>query len=204
MLNLPGAKWAFPNAKSRVIAIGASTGGTEAILAVLKELPAATPGVVMVQHMPSGFTKMFAERLDKHCAMQVKEAESGDRLYPGRVLLAPGGDRHMRLVLDPQGYFVSLTPGVKVSGHCPSVDVLFDSVARSAGAKAVGVILTGMGADGAANLLKMRRAGAYTIGQDEASCVVYGMPMVAQKLGGVVDELPLSAIPDAIVRNLMK
>jgi two-component system chemotaxis response regulator CheB len=204
MLNLPGAKWAFPGAKNKVVAIGASTGGTEAILAVVREFPATTPGVVMVQHMPPGFTQMFAERLDKLCAMQVKEAANGDRVYPGRILLAPGGDRHMRLMLDSQGYYVSLTTGVKVSGHCPSVDVLFDSVARSAGAKAVGVLLTGMGADGAANLLKMRRAGAYTIGQDEASCVVYGMPMVAQKLGAVVDELPLQAIPDAVVRRLMK
>jgi two-component system chemotaxis response regulator CheB len=204
MINLPGAEWAFPGAKNKVVAIGASTGGTEAILSVVRELPATTPGVVMVQHMPPGFTNMFAKRLDKHCRMKVKEAESGDRVYPGRILLAPGGDRHMRLLADSQGYFVTLTTGVKVSGHCPSVDVLFDSVARTAGANAVGVILTGMGADGAANLLKMRRAGAYTIGQDKASCVVYGMPMAAQELGGVVDELPLDEIPDAIVRGLMK
>lgn len=201
---LPGASWNFPDAQKRIIAIGASTGGTEATLTVVKDLPANTPGIVIVQHMPPVFTKMYAERLDHVCSMTVKEAENGDRVRQGLILLAPGGDRQMRLAQDARGYFVKLEQGAKVSGHCPSVDALFESVARVAGANAVGVILTGMGGDGAVNLLKMRKAGAYTIGQDEASCVVYGMPMVAYNLGAVVDQLPLDAIGGALLRYLTK
>ena len=184
-----------------VIAIGASTGGTEAIIAVIKRFPANTPGVVIVQHMPPVFTKMYAERVDKICAMKVSEAQSGDRVEHGKILIAPGGDSQMYLRQDAQGYYVYLQPGGKVSGHCPSVDVLFDSVAKTAGKSAVGVILTGMGADGAAGLANMRKAGAHTIGQDEQSCVVYGMPMEAFKRGGVAEQLPLDLIGDAVLRR---
>lgn len=192
----------FKNPRT-LIAIGASTGGTEAILAVLKSLPANTPGIVIVQHMPPVFTKMYAERLDKACKINVREAEDGDRVEQGLALIAPGGDRQMRVHKDTRGYYVKLTREDKVSGHCPSVDVLFESVAKTAKAESVGVILTGMGADGAKNLLTMRKAGAYTIGQDQESCVVYGMPMVAYNLGGVVDQLPLNDISNAMVRKLI-
>ncbi|WRS26341.1 chemotaxis response regulator protein-glutamate methylesterase [Oscillospiraceae bacterium MB08-C2-2] len=193
----------FKNPKA-VIAIGASTGGTEAILAVLKDLPANTPGIVIVQHMPPVFTKMYAERLDKQCAMQVKEAVNGDRVKPGVALIAPGGEQHMRLMADSSGYFVRLSEGEKYSGHRPSVDVLFESTAKAAGPNAIGVILTGMGADGARHLLTMRSAGAHTIGQDQASCIVYGMPMAAYNLGGVKEQLPLGGIAPAILRQLTK
>jgi len=198
---LPATAKAISN--KTLIAIGASTGGTEAILAVIKDLPANTPGIVMVQHMPVGFTKMYAERLDKMSKIAVREAQDGDRVTPGLALLA-AGDRHMRIRSDSRGYFVRCEAGEKVSGHCPSVDALFESVAQNAGANAIGVILTGMGADGAKNLLAMKKTGAYTIGQDQASCVVYGMPMVAYNLGGVVDQMPLNSIPSAIVRYLSK
>lgn len=192
----------FPNSKS-VVAIGASTGGTEAILAVVKDLPANCPGVVIVQHMPPVFTKMYAERLDKVCKMRVFEAQNGDRVEVGKILIA-AGDKHMRLKSDPKGYYVHCAEGEKVSGHCPSVDVLFESVAETAGANAVGVILTGMGADGAKNLLAMKKKGSHTIGQDQATCVVYGMPMVAFNLGGVIEQLPLGSITDGILRRLVK
>jgi len=182
-----------------VIAIGASTGGTEAILEVIKNFPPQSPGVVIVQHMPPVFTKMYAERCDKTCKMSVKEAQSGDRVVRGNILIAPGGDQQMYLRSDANGYYVNLTNGPKVSGHCPSVDVLFESTAKTAGRNAVGVILTGMGADGAKGLLAMKRAGAYTFGQDEASCVVYGMPMEAFKMGAVNEQLTLTAICDAVL-----
>jgi len=184
-----------------IIAIGASTGGTEAIIEVIKHFPANTPGVVIVQHMPPGFTRMYAERVDKICAMSVKEAANGDRVGTGTILIAPGGDEQMYLRQDSSGYYVNLTPGAKVSGHCPSVDALFDTVSKVAGRNAVGVLLTGMGADGAKGLLKMKQAGAYTFGQDEASCVVYGMPMEAYKLGGVSEQLSLSSIGSAVLRR---
>ena len=184
-----------------VIAIGASTGGTEAIIEVVKRFPANTPGVVIVQHMPPIFTKMYAERVNKLSQMKVSEAQKGDRVERGIMLIAPGGDQQMYLRQDAQGYYVHLAPGEKVSGHCPSVDVLFDSVAGIAGRNAVGVLLTGMGADGASGLTSMRKAGAHTIGQDEQSCVVYGMPMEAYKRGGVTEQLPLSSIGDAVLRR---
>jgi len=189
---------------SSLIAIGASTGGTEAILEVIKHFPANTPGVVIVQHMPPVFTKMYAERADKICAMHVIEAQNGDRVDQGTIVIAPGGDQQMHLRQDAKGYYVSLIPGGKVSGHCPSVDVLFDSVAKTAGRNAIGVILTGMGADGAKGLTAMRKTGAHTIGQDEASCVVYGMPMVAHQMGGVSEQLPLSAIGDAVLHKFLR
>ena len=171
--------------KNLVIAIGASTGGTEATLAVLKEYGADLPGIVVVQHMPAGFTKMYANRLDNQCRVRVKEAETGDRVLPGTALIAPGGDKHMRLVKVNGAYQVEIKAGPKVNGHCPSVDVLFDSVAKVAGPSALGIILTGMGGDGAKGLLAMRKAGARTIGQDESTCVVYGMPKVAYDIGAV-------------------
>ncbi len=168
-----------------VVAIGASTGGTEAIFEVVKEFGTDIPGVVVVQHMPPGFTQMYAKRLNDQCRLQVKEAQTGDRVLPGHMLIAPGGDMHMRLVKVNGIYQVECKTGPKVNGHCPSVDVLFDSVARVAGANALGIILTGMGGDGANGLLSMRKAGARTIGQDESTCVVYGMPKVAYDLGAV-------------------
>lgn len=187
-----------------VIAIGASTGGTEAILKVIQLFPANTPGVVIVQHMPPDFTRMYAERADKVCAMHVIEAQNGDRVERGTIVIAPGGDQQMFLRRDAKGYYVLLSRGAKVSGHCPSVDVLFDSVAQTAGRNAVGVILTGMGADGAKGLTAMKNAGAHTIGQDEASCVVYGMPMVAYQMGGVSEQLPLTSIGDAVLRRFSR
>ena len=171
--------------KDLLVAIGASTGGTEAIFSVVKDFGVDIPGVIIVQHMPPGFTKMYAQRLDNQCRVQVKEAQTGDRVMPGHVLIAPGGDQHMRLVKVNGVYQVEIKPGPRVNGHCPSVDVLFDSVAKVAGPSALGIILTGMGGDGAKGLLAMRKAGARTIGQDESTCVVYGMPKVAYDIGAV-------------------
>lgn len=184
-----------------VIAIGASTGGTEAILAVVKDLPTTTPGIVVVQHMPAVFTRMYAERLDRNCKMRVKEAEDGDRVEAGQIIIG-AGEFHLRLAKDAKGYYVRSQRGEKVSGHCPSVDVLFQSVSQTAPRRSMGVLLTGMGADGAKGLLAMRKAGAYTVGQDKDSCVVYGMPMVAYNIGGVVKQLPLDQIGDEILRHL--
>ena len=188
-----------------VVAIGASTGGTEAIFSVVQGFGTDIPGVVIVQHMPPGFTDMYAKRLDNQCKVIVKEAETGDQVKPGHVLIAPGGDRHMRLVKVNGVYQVECKAGPKVNGHCPSVDVLFDSVAKVAGPKALGIILTGMGGDGARGLLEMRRAGARTIGQDESTCVVYGMPKVAYDLGAVEfqDKLQDSAKRTYAVLNKM-
>jgi len=171
--------------KDMIVAIGASTGGTEAIATVLKEFDTDIPGVVVVQHMPPGFTEMYAQRLNEQCRVRVKEAKSGDVVLPGQVLIAPGGDAHMHLVKVNGTYQVVLKKGEKVNGHCPAVDVLFHSVAETAGKNAVGIILTGMGGDGAKGLLEMRQAGARTIGQDESTCVVYGMPKVAYDLKAV-------------------
>ncbi|MCI8372671.1 MAG: chemotaxis response regulator protein-glutamate methylesterase [Lachnospiraceae bacterium] len=180
---------------NHIVAIGASTGGTEAIFSVVKEYGTDIPGIVCVQHMPPGFTAMYAKRLNDQCRIQVKEAETGDRVLPGHMLIAPGGDRHMRLVKMKDGFQVEVKAGPRVNGHCPSVDVLFESVARNAGRDAVGIILTGMGNDGAKGLLAMRKAGARTIGQDESTCVVYGMPMEAYKLGAVEYQEKLTDIP---------
>jgi len=187
----------------QVIAIGASTGGTEATLKVLKELPKDTPGIVVTQHMPPGFTKMYADRLDKICIMEVREAANGDRVETGVVLIAPG-DNQMKLMKDDKGYYVSCKPGEKVSGHCPSVDVLFNSVAEAAGKNSVGIILTGMGKDGAQGLMNMKKAGAYTIGQDEKSSVVYGMPMVAYNIGAVAVQASIENIAEILIRHLNK
>lgn len=187
--------------KDAIIAIGASTGGTEAIISVVKNLPASTPGIVIVQHMPANFTTLYAQRLDKICKMHAVEASDYERVEQGKIILG-AGEFHLTLKKDARGYFVRSQQGEKVSGHCPSVDVLFDSVADTAGKHAIGVILTGMGADGARGITKMRRAGAYTIGQDRASCVVYGMPMEAFKMGGVAKQLPLDQIGDEIIYTL--
>lgn len=177
-----------------IVAIGASTGGTEATSALVRQYGTDIPGIVCVQHMPPGFTQMYVKRLNDECRIQVKEAETGDRVLPGHMLIAPGGDRHMQLVKVGTGYQVEIKAGPKVNGHCPSVDVLFDSVAKAAGADALGIILTGMGGDGAKGLLAMRKAGARTIGQDESTCVVYGMPKVAYDLGAVEYQEKLSDI----------
>ena len=183
--------------KDMVIAIGASTGGTEAIFEVVKQFRTDIPGVVIVQHMPPGFTEMYANRLNNQCQVAVKEAVTGDKVLPGRVLIAPG-DKHMRLVKVNGVYQVECKAGEKVSGHCPSVDVLFSSVAKTAGRDALGVILTGMGGDGANGLLEMRKAGAKTLGQKEATCVVYGMPKVAYDIGAVQYQMELSSITNKI------
>ena len=188
---------------SKIIAIGASTGGTDAIHTVISGLPRDMPPIVIVQHMPPVFTKLYAERLNNTCELEVKEAEDGDALKPGRVLIAPGNFQ-MRLAKRGTGFIVKCTQEEKVSGHCPSVDVLFDSVADVAGKQSIGVILTGMGRDGANGLLKMKKTGAYTIGQDEKSSVVYGMPMVAFNIGAVEKQLPLDRIADEIIRFLSK
>ncbi len=177
-----------------IVAIGASTGGTEAIFSVVKNFGPDIPGVVIVQHMPPGFTEMYAKRLDNQCRVRVKEACTGDRVMRGQVLIAPGGDRHMRLVKVNGVYQVECRPGPKVNGHCPSVDELFYSVANTAGSRALGIILTGMGGDGAKGLLAMRKAGAETIGQDESTCVVYGMPKVAYDIGAVKHQVRLDDI----------
>ncbi len=184
--------------KDLVIALGASTGGTDALVEVVRRLPKNTPPVLITQHMPPTFTKMFAERLDRISQMSAKEAEDGDRLKQGQIIVAAGGQQ-MRLMKDSRGYYITSRPGEKVSGHCPSVDVLFTSVAEAAGANAIGAILTGMGGDGAEGLLKMRNAGAYTIGQDEETCVVYGMPAVAYKKGAVTIQLPIQKIAEQII-----
>jgi two-component system, chemotaxis family, protein-glutamate methylesterase/glutaminase len=190
---------AMARTTDRLVAIGTSTGGTQALEHVLPRLPITAPGIVIVQHMPAQFTKSFAERLDRISRIEVKEAESGDRVIPGRALIAPGG-RHMLLKRNGAQYVVDVVDGPLVSRHRPSVDVLFRSVAKSAGANALGVIMTGMGDDGARGMKEMSDAGASTIAQDEESCVVFGMPKEAIKLGGASQVAGLEAIPELIVR----
>ncbi len=168
-----------------IIAIGSSTGGPEALSSLIKEFGTDIPGCVVVQHMPEKFTKMFADRLNNVCAVTVKEAKNGDPVLPGQVLIAPGGLSHLHLIKGESGYQVVLRPGPKVNGISPSVDIFFESVAKVAKDQAIGIILTGMGGDGAKGLLDMRNAGARTIGQDESTCVVYGMPRVAYEMGAV-------------------
>jgi two-component system chemotaxis response regulator CheB len=186
-------------ALQHVVAIGTSTGGTQALEHVLSALPAASPGIVVVQHMPERFTSAFSERLDTICRIEVKEAQDNDAVVPGRALIAPGG-KQMTLKRNGAGYRVEVRNAPAVNRHCPSVDVLFRSVARCAGGNALGVIMTGMGTDGARGLLQMRQAGARTVAQDEATCVVFGMPKEAIKLGAAERVLPVQSIPREILR----
>lgn len=184
----------------RLVAIGSSTGGVEALLTIISRFPANCPPTVITQHMPGTFTRSFAQRLDRSCAATVTEAEDGAPLAPGRIYMAPGGRYHLE-VTGSANLRCRLREGDLRNGHRPSVDVLFESVGRAAGDKAVGVILTGMGRDGAQGLLAMREAGARTVGQDEASCVVYGMPRVAFEVGAVQRQLPLSKIAGDVLRS---
>jgi two-component system chemotaxis response regulator CheB len=183
---------------NQIIAIGASTGGTEAIREILVKLPADMPPILVVQHMPQYFTKSFAERLDSLCKLKVKEAEDGELLTPGKALIAQG-NKHMILKRSGASYYVEIRDGEMIYHQRPSVEVLFSSVARFAGANAVGIILTGMGKDGAEGLLEMKKAGAYTIGQDEKSCVVYGMPKEAVSIGAVMKVVSLEKIPQTLL-----
>ena len=191
--------FALSKTTERVVAMGTSTGGTQALELVLVALPRVSPGIVIVQHMPEKFTAMFATRLNGLCQIEVREAKHGDRVIPGRALIAPGG-LHMRLVRNGAYYQVDVIDGPPVNRHKPSVDVLFKSVAHVAGANAMGIIMTGMGDDGARGLREMHDTGAKTIAQDEASCVVFGMPKEAIKLNAVDIELPLDQIAAEIVR----
>ena len=196
----PSATGALDETTDRLIAIGSSTGGVQSIETILTGLPRTTPGIVIVQHMPETFTGAFAQRLNTLCEMEVREARDGDRVIDGRVLIAPGG-RHMQLRRSGAQYLVSVRDGPLFNRHKPSVDVLFKSVAHCAGRNAIGVILTGMGDDGARGLLEMRQAGARTAAQDEASCVVFGMPREAIRLGAADEVLPLSAMSGWIHRT---
>lgn len=182
-----------------VIAVGSSTGGTQAVEQILVALPPESPGILVAQHIPPGFSTAFAKRLDQICALEVKEAEHGDYVVPGRVLVAPG-DRHLLLRASGAAYRVSVKDGPRVSYQRPSVDVLFSSVADTARNNAVGVILTGMGSDGADGMKKMKDAGAYNIAQDEASCVVFGMPKEAIRVGGVDEVVPLDRVANAVLK----
>jgi len=194
----PSAKPAQRAHRETVVAIGASTGGTEALRIILEAMPSDAPGIVVVQHMPEGFTAAFAQRLNQGCAIEVKEAANGDLLTTGLALIAPG-NRHVLLRRDDASYAVEVIDGALVSRHRPSVDVLFRSVAQSAGAKAIGVILTGMGNDGAEGMLEMKNVGAFTIAQDESSCVVFGMPKEAIARHAVDKIVSLSRIPHEIL-----
>jgi two-component system, chemotaxis family, protein-glutamate methylesterase/glutaminase len=181
-----------------IVGIGASTGGVEALQTLLTGLPANVPAMLITQHMPAGFTASFAKRLDERCRMSVSEATDGIRVTPGHVYIAPG-NWHLELARSGAHYFCHLHDSAPLSGHRPSVDMLFNSIATVAGENAIGVILTGMGSDGAAGLLRMRQAGARTLGQDESSCMIYGMPRAAKLLGAVESEFPLSRLPRQIL-----
>ena len=194
-------KLSLTRTTNQLIAIGASTGGTEALKDVLTQFPPNSPGIMIVQHMPAKFTTSFAERLDSLCQIRVKEAEDGDAVVPGTALLAPG-NFHMVMRRSGARYYVNVKTGPMVCYQRPAVDVLFNSVAAYGGANAIGVILTGMGKDGAQGMLKMKQAGARTIAQDEASCVVFGMPKEAIEVGAVDKVLPLKDIPAAVLKLL--
>lgn len=199
----PGSRRPLTFTTDKIIAIGASTGGTEALRECLEAMPPDAPGIVIVQHMPEGFTKAFANRLNQRCEIEVKEAARGDRVIPGRALIAPG-NHHMLLTCDGAHYAVEIVDGPPVSRHRPSVDVLFRSVAKAAGPNAVGVIMTGMGDDGAAGLLEMKQAGGATVAQDEATCVVFGMPKEAISRGAVDEVLPLPLISTFLLKKLAR
>jgi two-component system chemotaxis response regulator CheB len=198
---VPGVPRAMTRTTERVVALGTSTGGTQALEQVLTALPRVCPGIVIVQHMPEKFTAAFAARLDSLCEIEVREAQHNDRVLPGRALIAPGG-RHLLLKRSGAHYHVEVVDGPLVNRHRPSVDVLFRSVAKSAGVNALGVIMTGMGDDGAAGLLEMRGAGARTLAQDEDSCVVFGMPKEALRRGGVERSVPLEGVAREILEQL--
>lgn len=195
------ANKALAESTDKVIAIGASTGGTEAIKRVITQFPSNSPGVIIVQHMPPGFTKMFSERLNQLCSMEVKEAETGDKIRQGRILVAPGA-LQLEVIRSGGIYQVRCFEGEKVSGHCPSVDVMMNSVAKNVGRNAVGVMLTGMGSDGAKGMLAMHRAGARNIAQDEATSVVFGMPKVAFEQGGAEKLVPIDRIASNVISLL--
>ncbi len=201
LLPLPSGTLSHNILSSTIIGIGASTGGTETTLEILKALPKEMPGIVVTQHMPEGFTAMYAQRLNKLCKLEVKEAKHGDLILPGRVLIAPGSYQ-MKVVSAQKGYMVQCTSSEKVNGHCPSVDVLFSSIAENVSIRKVGIILTGMGRDGADGLLQMRQKGAFTIGQDKASSVVYGMPMVANNIGAVCIQSSYKNIASVLLNHL--
>jgi two-component system chemotaxis response regulator CheB len=186
--------------RDQIVAIGASTGGTEALLQIFEQMPEDCPGIVAVQHMPEGFTAAYAKRLDGICRIEVREAADGDKVAPGRAYIAPG-NRHTLVRRIGPSYFLEVRDGPLVSRHRPSVNVLFRSVAQAAGSSAVGILMTGMGDDGADGLLEMKQANAFTIAQDEASCVVFGMPREAILRGAAEETLALSKIPAAILRN---
>ena len=200
ILSATGSHQAMVKTTERIVAIGASTGGTQALESVLTALPRVSPGIVVVLHMPEKFTASFAERLNTLCEIEVREAKNNDRVIPGLALLAPGG-RHILLKRSGAYYYVEVIDGVLVNRHRPSVDVLFRSVARFAGKNATGILMTGMGDDGARGLKEMLDVGAYTVAQDEASCVVFGMPKEAIKLGAAKRIAALSEIPSAIMRS---
>jgi len=206
LFNLPGRRPAPASAlrsiaalqAAEIVAIGASIGGTEALADVLTDLPAHAPGIVVVQHMPEIFTTAFANRLNALCQIEVKEGAEGDQVIPGRAIIAPG-NRHLSVVKRRGAYYIELSDGPLVSRHRPSVDVLFHSVASAAGANALGIILTGMGNDGASGMLALKRAGGVTIAQDEKSCVVFGMPKEAISAGGIDTVAPLGCISNLIL-----
>jgi two-component system chemotaxis response regulator CheB len=200
MLKAPARTQAMTQTTEHIVAIGTSTGGTQALQTVLSTLPAVTPGIVVVQHMPPQFTAAFAARLNSVCQIEVREGKDNDRVVPGTALIAPGG-KHMMLRRSGAQYFVEIKEGPPVNRHCPSVDVLFRSVAKCAGRNALGVIMTGMGDDGARGLREMRDAGAHTLAQDEATCVVFGMPKEAIRLEAAVRIVPLETIPGLILNS---
>ncbi len=194
----PSCRLHMAETTNKIFAIGASTGGVQSLALVLKSLPANSPGTLIVQHMPALFTRSFAERLNSECRMNVKEAQDGDTVVPGKVLIAPGG-YHMLLSRSGANYYVSIKDGPAVCHQKPSVEVMFNSVAKFAGANAVGAILTGMGADGANGLLNLRKQGAHTIAQDEKSCIVFGMPKEAIRLGAAEKVVPLTEVAQTLV-----
>lgn len=191
------------NNDEKIIAIGASMGGVEAVSKVLKALPLGLPGIVITQHMPPIFTKKYSERLDRECIIDVSEARHGEVVLPGHAYIAPGG-LQMSILKKNNKFVIQVKEGEKVTGHCPSVDYLFESVARAAKEKSIAAILTGMGSDGAKGLLEIKKSGGYTIGQNKSSCVVYGMPMAAMNIGAVVKETSLDMIPNAILNQLKR
>jgi two-component system chemotaxis response regulator CheB len=189
--------------KKSIIAIGASMGGVDAIRNILIKLPTGLPGIVVTQHMPPVFTEKYAQRLDKECSIKIVEGKDGEEVLSGYAYLAPGG-LQMGIKWENNRYILDIKQGDKVSGHCPSVDYLFESVALHAKENAVAVILTGMGSDGAKGLLSIKNSGGYTIGQDKETCLIYGMPMAAKNIGAIINEVPLDEIPNLIMDKIKR